>query len=310
MEIIANKITIDEGSLGYRIRGKKVNFIGIPPKRQNGDIKGFSSASKRRLRETLAMSHTVTPSEPYGFCFTIPGDILTPGATREIWELWRKNYLMRKYSDCAFIWRIELQQRKQAHWHCVGYMSMHDEKLESLKVSPHNIALTKAQELKNDWFSFISNKVGQNWSEKTLKGASYCSCNVKPLSGVKGVNVVGYLADHTSKHKAQQLGWKGRQWGIVNKRLLSDSPSESVEIPLVVHIRACRGFKRLQERLRKRGGKYTGARISTLDSSCISHSLFGFDAERYLKILYNELKNYKMGEKCNIMSKFTAHAVM
>lgn len=295
MEIIAQKITIDKGSLGYRIRGQKVKIIGIPPQRQNGDIKGFSTASKRRLRETLAMAHTNTPSEPYGFCFTIPGDILTPGQTREIWELWRINYLTRKYSDCAFIWRIELQQRKQAHWHCVGYMSTRDEKLESLKVPPHNIALIKAQQLKDDWFSFISNKVGKNWSEKTLKGASFCSCNVKPLSGVAGVNIVGYLADHTSKHKAQQLGWKGRQWGIVNKGLLSYSPSESIEVPEEVHERAVRGFRRLQERLRKRGGKYTGARISTLNSSCISQSLFGADYDRYKKILDNELKNYKRG---------------
>lgn len=296
MESIAQKITIDKGSLGYRIRGQKFKFVAPPPpKRQKGDIKGFSNSSRRRLREALAMSHTVTPSVPFGFCFTIPGDILTPEQTREVWELWRKNYLTRKYSDCAFIWRIELQQRKQAHWHAVGYMSMRDEKLESLKVPPHNIAICKAQQLSADWFTFISHKVGKNWSDKTAKGALFCACNVKPLSGVEGVNIIGYLADHTSKHKEQQLGWQGRQWGIVNKGLLSDSPSESVEIPLEVHKKACRGFRRLQERLRKYGGKYTGARISTLDSSCISQSLFGADYDRYKKILDNELKNYNRG---------------
>ena len=296
MESIAQKITIDKGSLGYRIRGQKFKFNAPPPpKRQNGDIKGFSSASKRRLRETLAMSHTITPSEPFGFCFTIPGEVLTADETRNIWHRWRVDYLQRKYSDCAFIWRIELQQRKQAHWHVVGYMSMCDEKLESLKVPPHNIAVIKAQQLAEDWYSFISQKVGKNWSEKTAKGAVFCSCNVKPLVGVDGVNIVGYLADHTSKHKEQQLGWKGRQWGIVNKGLLSDSPSESIEIPLEVHKRACRGFRRLQERLRKRGGKYTGARISSLDSSCISQSLFGSDWQRYKIILDNELKNQKRG---------------
>lgn len=48
----------------------------------------------------------------------------------------------------------------------------------------------------------------------------YC-CHCKPLHGVKGA--MGYLASHTAKHKQEQLGYIGKQWGYLGKsNLVSD----------------------------------------------------------------------------------------
>lgn len=41
-----------------------------------------------------------------------------------------------------------------------------------------------------------------------------------PLDGVK--SGIAYLASHTTKHKQEQLGWQGKQWGYLGQKWLSE----------------------------------------------------------------------------------------
>jgi hypothetical protein len=233
-----------------------------------GKIKGFSAKSKSRLRETLAMGRLKVPYQIYGLCLTIPGELLSIEETRKLWHDWQTNYFQKKYKQCAFIWRIELQERKQAHWHCVCYV-------------PTDFDIR--QKICVDWFRFLHRRIGKNWNEKTLFGALRHSARVDDLQKSSSANIIGYLADHTSKHKQAQLGWEGRQWAIVNKRNMIFSALEVVQYSARLHRLIVRQFRRLQDNLRKHG-KYTGAKVGT-NGDCISHSLFGKDLSRFEKIV-------------------------
>lgn len=50
-----------------------------------------------------------------------------------------------------------------------------------------------------------------------IKTYDFC-CNCIPLDGVK--SGVAYLASHTTKHKQDQLGYQGKQWGILGQKHL------------------------------------------------------------------------------------------
>lgn len=277
MNIVSNCVCINKGVLGSVLKGQTMR-IGrkIKNRGTRGKIKGFSSRSKSRLRETLALGRLKVPYQIYGLCLTIPGDLLSIEDTRKLWHYWEKNYFARKYNHCAFIWRIELQERKQAHWHCVCYV-------------PTNFDIR--QKICLDWFQFLHRRIGKNWNEKTLFGALRHSARVDDLQKSSTANIIGYLADHTSKHKQAQLGWEGRQWAIVNKRNMDFSALEVVQYSARLHRPIVRQFRRLQKNLRK-FGKYTGAKIGT-NVECISHSLFGKDLSRFEQIVEYYQKGLK-----------------
>ena len=113
-------ITVKRGELGVTVEGQRGKWHGvILPKRSRGDIKGFSNSSRRRLRKFLALSrHVDGPSIKLGICLTIPGEVLPVEQVRKLWHNWVV-FWKRNYPRLPLLWRIELQTRKQAHWHCV-----------------------------------------------------------------------------------------------------------------------------------------------------------------------------------------------
>ena len=60
---------------------------------------------------------------------------------------------------------------------------------------------------------------------RLIKSFDYCF-NVIALDGVK--TGIAYLASHTSKHKQEQLGWKGKQWGFLGRKWLKSSPAVDI----------------------------------------------------------------------------------
>lgn len=275
MDRITNSVEIRKGVLGYIVKGQKGVWYGNkPPMRERGDISSFSRKSRQRLREFLATAKPVEPSNPFGFCFTIPGDVISPDLTRKIWHDFVKEY-SRNFRH-PFIWRIELQQRKQAHWHCVFFISL----TEGTRGVTFNFA--DAFKIKMLWEKIVWKYVGHTLSEKTARAFfDGVGVDIKMLEGSSATGVVGYLCDHTSKHKQVQLGWNGRQWGIVNRRALTFSTELVGEVTLRVHTLAARQMRRLQECLRTRGGKYTGIRVTP--AANVSTAVFGNDASRLLK---------------------------
>lgn len=55
-----------------------------------------------------------------------------------------------------------------------------------------------------------------------IKSYEFCVDSI-PLNGLH--SAIAYLATHTSKHKQEQLGWTGKQWGIVGQKWLKESVS-------------------------------------------------------------------------------------
>lgn len=267
-ECESKPVIVKQGELGIVIEGQPDKWHGvIPPRRSAGDIKGFSNASRRRLREKLALAkHIEGTSSMLGVCLTIPGPIVKPETSRHLWQnfrqLWRKHF-----PTVPFLWRIELQQRGQPHWHLVFWCpaSVEESKIKS------NIMLF--------WFRGVD---GLGLDCKTIAAFLKHGIDIQTLDKKQASGIIGYIADHTSKHKREQLGWKGRQWGFVNQSMLCFDGRVVAEIDPAIHKQTARQMRRVQEHLRKEG-KYSGCRVAP--DLKVSTSIFGNDERRYKTIV-------------------------
>lgn len=268
-EQIRKWVRVIRGGLGYVVKGQghdKCHGVKLP-KRTRGDITRFSAPSARRLRETLAMAKFKDgKASVWGFTFTIPGKVLPPSEVRRLWHDFVRAYT-KQYRDVPMVWRIELQvlTRRQAHWHCVLWIDGN--------------ATYRAVMIAELWRKVVRSHVGV-LSRKTDRGFDLHGVDMRCLDGATATGLIGYLCDHASKHKREQLGWRGRQWGVVNRDALD---FEGVLIQAVhpdMHLLAARQFRRLQEHLR-RDGVYTGGAVTPYGE--VMRSVFGKDAERLLK---------------------------
>lgn len=267
MESIAKRVRIIKGGLGIIVKGQKGRWNGTPPpERESGDISTFSAASRRRLRETLAMAG----GRPWGVTLTIPGDVLPADKVRSLWQEWSQHIYPRTTSN-PLIWRIELQRRKQAHWHCVFLAPDCADTTESV---------VSVQAVAQAWRRLVYRFFGP-FSERTTYGFELHGVQVVDLTQATATGIVGYLCDHTSKHKQEQLGWIGRQWGVINRRSLRSGGRTLLTVSEREHILAARQYRRLQERLRARGGAYTGVRVTPAGN--VNTAVFGRDEGRLLR---------------------------
>lgn len=261
------RVKVIRGGLGYVVKGQGLDkYHGVVlPKRTRGDITRFSASSARRLRETLALAKFKGGgASVWGFTFTIPGKVLEPPAVRRLWHDFVVAY-KREYRGVPMVWRIELQTRKQAHWHCVLWLD--------------GLAAARAVMIADLWRKVVRSHVGA-LSRRTDIGFEFHGVDFKCLDGASATGLIGYLCDHASKHKRDQLGWRGRQWGVVNRHALDFEGAVVEEIEPRQHMLAARQFRRLQEHLR-RDGVYTGGAVTP--SGEVMRSVFGRDAERLLK---------------------------
>jgi hypothetical protein len=53
----------------------------------------------------------------YGLTLTVPGPPIEPENARRLWDHFAKHYLVR--NGCGAVWRLEVQSRGAAHWHCL-----------------------------------------------------------------------------------------------------------------------------------------------------------------------------------------------
>lgn len=222
-----------------------------------GNITTFSSKSAHRLRELLL---DIDFTRSFAICLTLPR--VQDDCNIDYLDLWHSFVcLYRSRFSNAFIWRVELQIRCVPHWHLIFCGDYKD-----------------ALELKYLWHNFISKRFVCN--------LSFFLHSVKVQQIFSGSSALMYLTAHISKHKSSQLGWKGRQWGIINRCNLSFMSAGSiVSIPLSTWRDIVRQFRRLSEHLRN-DGKYTGA----FGRSCFRSMIFGKDEDRFIRI-YNYYTN-------------------
>jgi len=113
---------------------------------------------------------------------------------------WRKRV---ERLDVGLVWRIELQRRGVPHLHCVVWAR----------------TLADVEDICNAWLEVTG--MGMDGD------ARLHACMVRELTDG---GWYGYLILHNTKSKRDQLGWKGRQWGVVNRRLFSNRESQTWDL--------------------------------------------------------------------------------
>lgn len=242
-----------------------------------GQIDGFSKKSANRLRRLLL---DVDFRESFAICLTLPGEVQPDQDYNKLWHGFIVAY--RAAFDNALIWRVELQLRKVPHWHLVFC----GQYLDALR-------------LKYLWIDYIRFRF--------VVSRGFYLHSVKIQSVLRSSSALMYLTAHLSKHKSSQLGWKGRQWAVVNRSALLSLPSGSTFSFTDEQWRQIvRQFRRLSERLkidRIYSGAYTHFRFSrsvfrrlpldykkdfkVVRSSCgslLRRCIFGRDEDRFMQI--------------------------
>lgn len=193
-------------SRGAVVRSPWLPVVGQPPTVHNrGTVNGFSAKSARRLREFLVLNEGRTGGEPWGITATVPGPVPAEGEFRQMFHAWccRVNRL-----GAPICWRIELQQRGSPHVHGVGWG-----KSVGVWLAWHEVlaATGPVQGLDGKGRAVSAENRGM-WP-----GALSYAARVDHLESGDPSGWFRYLVGHASKSKAVQLGWQGRQWGVLNR---------------------------------------------------------------------------------------------
>lgn len=206
-----------------------------PPARRS-KIRSFSSHSRLRLRDALAR-YEMPGCKKYGVCLTVPwvdADFDVMAEYRACFNRFGVSF-RRSFPASAAIFRHELQVRRMPHCHLVFYLSPVDA-LDDI---------------------FLKEKIWQLWKKAVmlsgLHGGNECGflrygIKLEQLDDLP--DMMRYLSDHTSKSKQAQLGYQGKQWGYLNRSLLTLSdvpiysfPDDQAKIQFVRHVQKMCRFK-------------------------------------------------------------------
>ena len=217
-----------------------------PPKRKHGDITTFSANSQARLRVALSTAKWRNGEcRRVGLTLTLPW-AATPDEWRELWHGWVMSF--RCMPSVSVIWRIELTTGKakrsgglrRCHVHAMVWLPvgaplrksdrMLWAQLEDDKSRAHINMMAVAKTWIDNWMTRSPSLTESQMMHATSIGSDHKrnGLYVQWLDNSKE-GAIHYLCDHATKHKQEQLGWNGRQWGIINRRNFDFSPGEKLE---------------------------------------------------------------------------------
>lgn len=216
----------------------RVSEVGRPkPGRKNGgtrgEVKGFSSSSRRRQLETI---NQINKKKIKGIIF----DTLTLPEGEGTWadlERWRRAFMKRfhrKWSKYNYfiVWKKELTEKFTPHLHLLIFW---------LDEPPH---MVKEFRPWNDraWARVVKSKNIHH---------ERCGCNTQLMKSWNGV--VYYCAKYLAKNQQGLRSATGRIWGVERRDLLNSAVD--VEMKVVspeVGKRVRRACRKLQERKREK----------------------------------------------------------
>lgn len=212
------------GEHGMRV---KLDMTMPPPKHLDGVTRGkitqFSAGAARRLREALFSKSLATEHKTFGLTLTVPWHAETFEPLMEEWRATFRRFqisFLRRFPNSAAIYRNELQKRGAPHIHAVVYLSMLD--ISTLDISTlDGIRIILQLEFTRLWTRAVKKLYGGSRQHFIVHGIK-----LDELDPSNCGNLYRYLADHASKHKQDQLGYMGKQWGYINRTKLA---SRSVE---------------------------------------------------------------------------------
>lgn len=225
------------------VRYRPVAFCGAgqtPPEREAGDIKGWSLASRRRMREWL-----MTHNGPDGWSAVavdltfpaLPVGSVDPLISREdAISVFRAFGMRMMRAGWGIIWRLEVQPRtetrrkdirgkEQPHYHCIG-------------TCPPGVDPDTAR---SSWLAVLG-------SRGAVRGAGDHAARVAVCDDWTGARI-RYLHDHASKAKLEQVavGW-GRHWGVVGRRVFVEESGRRADLTRAEEFEAARILRKLIRR--------------------------------------------------------------
>ena len=227
-----------------------------------GTVKGWSMASRHRMRTMLLRTEGPEGWQPLGVTLTVPPPLLTAKENQELWKRYCRE--MDRAGYCG-IWRVEIQERGALHWHAIVWTPA--TQMDAWKVRLMWEAALQALGPvkfdkpyfghKGDW----KNGVIEANSRMALPGADVYACHIKQEGSVKGA-WLRYLQDHASKGKQEQIPENiGRHWGAFGRaRLRSVLPAGVDKMEGKAFNRFLRAFQRLCTPMVKRSGVPFGTR--------------------------------------------------
>lgn len=204
---------------GY-VRPSGSGSVAVKGGGRRGCVTTFSASSACRLRE--ALFRYSGDGVAWAFTFTFPRDL----SSSDYYRLTKRFFERVRYMRLGMIWRVELTKRRRPHLHCVVYSA----------------DVGRMFDLQAAWWDVVN--------AHSFEGGVEYSCVFRSVSGVRWWQ---YVAAHTCKAKASQLGWRGRQWGVVGREYFRDDVS-GVSVARESYFRVCRVLRRLSKcRNRSRG---------------------------------------------------------
>ena len=207
-----------------------------PPKREHGDIRGFSENSQSRLRVALSTAKWLGGEcRRVGLTLTLPW-AASPDEWRGVWSDW-VSYLGTRLKRVSVIWRIELTTGesetsgglRRCHVHAMVWVPVGEplrkrdcslfERMDDVNIRADINMRVVATSWIDNWLKRKPQLTNAQMRYATSIGSERKKNGVvfQWLNNSKD-GPIHYLCDHATKHKKAQLGWVGRQWGIVNRR--------------------------------------------------------------------------------------------
>lgn len=204
---------------GCKVHTGGVHFIPSSEGRKpRGKVSSFSPAARRRLREALLVYDLAVDSYRFGLTLTLPWKCDSWGdpeldSFRECFNRFGIAF-RRARPRWAAIFRVELQQRGAPHIHAIVYAPV-----EEFRGIYTNVLYSRL----HDFFW------GLWWDalKHDLKGGSldgFYRYGIRADYIRTEAAIYRYLADHATKSKQAQLGYRGKQWGILNRKALVRRP--------------------------------------------------------------------------------------
>lgn len=195
-----------------------------------------SSASFRRFRSFCL--RMVVPDKPIvGVTLTVPGiDLMSSSDFKDLWH--KMSRWLAKH-NIPVVWRVELQQRGMPHIHAIVFGSDSD----VLSVFGQWYKL-----LSDDVYSHeVVDGVGDivSLSRSFVRGASYA---VQMERLADNHRAFRYLVTHTGKAKQSQLGFAGRNWGVVCRDAFKPVASDEIPLSDFDYFQIIRWLRRLTRR--------------------------------------------------------------
>lgn len=226
----SSSLDYDDLSFDVALYDKKV-------KHHRGVLTGkYSSASFRRFR-SFCLLHSVPNADLYGVTLTVPGlHVVSHDEFRNLWH-----NISRKLAKARIpvVWRVELQKRGMPHLHCVVFGS----RTCVLSLMAFWFCeLDKLFDYSLEWLS--SGLIDSLYLSRRWFSGALSSVHVLALDGSH--RAFRYLISHSSKGKIEQMGFRGRAWGVVCRDLfVEDSPSLDFDIAPCVYWYVIRRLRRL-----------------------------------------------------------------